>query len=86
MRLRRILSITLVPLFLFLAGVFPVKTSYAAGSLDLLPDPSIIANTVGAQTFSGPCAAYCLAYAQTIITGTTHQYTEYWKNDNKMES
>ena len=81
MTLRRILSAVFVPLFLFMAVVFPVEKSYATGSLDLVPDPSILEEKVGKQTGSGPCAAYCLAYAKTLITpNTPHQYTEYYVN------
>ena len=81
MTLRRILSAIFVPLFLFMAVVFPMEKSYATGSLDLVPDPSILEEKVGKQTVSGPCAAYCLAYAKTLITpNTPHQYTEYYIN------
>ena len=81
MTLRRILSAVFVPLFLFMAVVFPMEKSYATGSLDLVPDPSILEEKVGKQTVSGPCAAYCLAYAKTLITpNTPHQYTEYYIN------
>lgn len=81
MTLRRILSAVFVPLFIFMAVVFPMEKSYATGSLDLVPDPSILEEKVGKQTDSGPCAAYCLAYAKTLITpNTPHQYTEYYVN------
>ena len=38
MTLRRILSAVFVPLFLFMAVVFPMEKSYATGSLNLLYD------------------------------------------------
>ena len=78
MTLRRILSAVFVPLFIFMAVVFPMEKSYATGSLDLVPDPSILEEKVGKQTDSGPCAAYCLAYAKTIIDGQKHNPKEYW--------
>ena len=82
MTLRRILSAVFVPLFLFVAVVFPMEKSYAAGSLDLVSDSTmrILAEKVGTQRKGTvTCSAYCIAYAKTIITPETpHQYNEYW--------
>lgn len=40
---------------------------------------------VGLQKFSGPCAAYSLAYARTILDGYVHYYTEYYVNNSYCE-
>ena len=82
MTLRRILSAVFVPLFIFMAVVFPMGKSYATGSLDLVSDSTmrILAEKVGTQRKGTvTCPAYCIAYAKTIITPETpHQYNEYW--------
>lgn len=48
MTLRRILSAVFVPLFLFMAVVFPMEKSYATGSLNLLYNHQMLIN-IGSQ-------------------------------------
>ena len=87
MTLRRILSAVFVPLFLFMAVVFPMEKSYATESLNLLPSGIDLNNLVGTQPsnekepnnpYSWACASYCVAYAKAIIDGQKHNPKEYW--------
>ena len=85
MTLRRILSAVFVPLFLFMAVVFPMEKSYATESLNLLPSDINLNDKVGKQPsynendpYSWACASYCVAYAKAIIDGQKHNPKEYW--------
>ena len=85
MRLRRILSAVFVPLFIFMAVVFPMEKSYATESLNLLPSDINLNDKVGKQPsynendpYSWACASYCVAYAKAIIDGQKHDPKEYW--------
>ena len=77
MTLRRILSAVFVPLFLFMAVVFPMEKSYATGSLNLLYNHQMLIN-IGSQgewaykkkddRYNQSCSAFCLTYAHALIT------------------
>ena len=81
MTLRRILSAVFVPLFLFMAVVFPMEKSYATGSLNLLYNHQMLIN-IGSQKqwangdkgsgkdsrYNQSCSAFCLTYAHALIT------------------
>ena len=77
MTLRRILSAVFVPLFLFMAVVFPMEKSYAAGSLNLLYNHQMLINIgsqgqwadkTGNDDYNQSCSAFCLTYAHALIT------------------
>lgn len=82
MTLRRILSAVFVPLFLFMAVVFPMEKSYAAESMTLPYSMSVL-EQVGSQKGKGgrynwACASFCVAYAHAIITGEVRDPSYYW--------
>ena len=77
MTLRRILSAVFVPLFLFMAVVFPMEKSYATGSLNLLYNHQMLINIgsqkqwvdkTGDDDYNQSCSAFCLTYAHALIT------------------
>ena len=93
MTLRRILSAVFVPLFLFMAVVFPMEKSYAAGSLNLLYNHQMLIN-IGSQgewangdkgsgkdsRYNQSCSAFCLTYSQALRTqgDTINDPKYYW--------
>ena len=93
MTLRRILSAVFVPLFLFMAVVFPMEKSYAAGSLNLLYNHQMLIN-IGSQKqwangdkgsgadsrYNQSCSAFCLTYSQALRTqgDTINDPKYYW--------
>ena len=77
MTLRRILSAVFVPLFIFMAVVFPMGKSYATGSLNLLYNHQMLINIgsqgqwadkTGNDDYNQSCSAFCLTYAHALIT------------------
>ena len=93
MTLRRILSAVFVPLFLFMAVVFPMEKSYATGSLNLLYNHQMLIN-IGSQgewangdkgsgkdsRYNQSCSAFCLTYSQALRTqgDTINDPKYYW--------
>ena len=89
MTLRRILSAVFVPLFLFMAVVFPMEKSYAAGSLNLLYNHQMLID-IGSQKqwakktnddrYNYSCPCFCLTYSQALRTqgDTINDPKYYW--------
>ena len=89
MTLRRILSAVFVPLFLFMAVVFPMEKSYATGSLNLLYNHQMLID-IGSQKqwakktnddrYNYSCPCFCLTYSQALRTqgDTINDPKYYW--------
>ena len=77
---KRILSLLLV--LMLVIGLAPVLASDAEAATTYNKKVLSInwdnINAVGIQTYSGPCAAYALAYCRTMLDGSVHSYTEYY--------
>ena len=66
-----------------LLGIFPfagLGLRANAANNYTIPFSWDVIRGVGFTTTSGPCAAYALAYARSILDGYSHRYTEYYSN------